>query len=72
MDSKAVPPEYLNAGVNYLSALKRLGMVPDYLGWGWEKSSERWLLVLVTSIIDAGGPLALNELLFRAYNAFAV
>ena len=28
-------------------------------------------MVLVTPIVDAGGPLALNKLLFRAYNAKA-
>lgn len=30
-----------------------------------------WHLVLVTSVIDEGGPSALNELLFKAYDASA-
>jgi hypothetical protein len=71
MASKPVPPKYLKAGEDYLQALKRLGLNPNFLGWGWEAAKERWHLVLVTSIVDAGGPLALNRLLFRAYNANA-
>jgi hypothetical protein len=71
MASRPVPAQYLKAGQDYLDALVSLGLVPHYLGWGWERDSEQWLLVLVTSIVDAGGPLALNRLLFRAYNAKA-
>lgn len=71
MASRAVPPEYLTAGGDYLKALRKLGLNPNFLGWGWEIAGERWILVLVTSIIDAGGPLALNKLLFHAYNAEA-
>lgn len=71
MDSRPVPPQYLKAGQDYLDALASLGMNPHYLGWGWERANEQWLLVLVTSIVDAGGPLALNRLLFKAYNAKA-
>ena len=69
MASYPVSPEYLKAGEDYLAALKRLGLRPLFLGWGRELTSEQWLLVMVTSIIDAGGPLALNKLLFQAYNA---
>ena len=71
MDSRPVPPEYMKAGSDYLEALRSLGLAPDFLGWGWETPASQWLLVLVTSIIDAGGPLALNRLLFQAYNAKA-
>lgn len=71
MDSRPVPPQYLTAGKDYLDALVSLGLTPHFLGWGWERATEQWLLVLVTSIVDAGGPLALNRLLFRAYNAKA-
>lgn len=71
MDSRPVPAHYLKAGADYLGALRELGLNPNFLGWGWEIATEQWLLVLVTSIIDAGGPLALNELLFKAYKAEA-
>jgi hypothetical protein len=71
MDSRPVPAKYLTAGQEYLDALVSLGLIPAYLGWGWDPIERQWLLVLVTSIVDAGGPLALNRLLFRAYNAKA-
>jgi hypothetical protein len=71
MDSRPVPAKYLTAGQEYLDALVQLGLIPAFLGWGWDPFTHEWLLVLVTSILDAGGPLKLNELLFRAYNAKA-
>src|SRR5262245_48069179 len=71
MDSRPVPPQYLTAGQDYMDALVGLGLVPAFLGWGWDPLASQWLLVLVTCIVDAGGPLALNKLLFRAYNAKA-
>jgi hypothetical protein len=69
--SRPVSSQYLKAGADYLEALRGLGLNPNFLGWGWETAADRWVLVLVTSIIDAGGPLALNRLLFHAYNAEA-
>jgi hypothetical protein len=71
MDSRPVPAQYLTAGQDYLDALVSLGLVPAFLGWGWGPIESQWMLVLVTSIVDAGGPLPLNRLLFRAYNAKA-
>lgn len=71
MASRPVPARYLTIGQEYLDALVDLGLTPHFLGWGWDRAAERWLLVLVTFIVDAGGPLALNRLLFRAYNANA-
>jgi hypothetical protein len=71
MDSRQVPPEYMTAGQEYFDALVQLGLIPAFLGWGWNRAAQEWLLVLVTSILEAGGPLKLNQLLFKAYNAKA-
>ena len=71
MASPDLPPKYLTAGGDYLAAVRKLGLDPRFFGWGWESSASQWVLVMVTSIVDAGGPLALNELLFAAYNAEA-
>jgi hypothetical protein len=71
MDSRPVSAEYLKAGGDYLDSLRTLGLTPNFLGWGWDISAGQWVLVLVTSIINAGGPLALNKLLFQAYSAKA-
>ena len=61
----------MNAGEEYLAALVGLGLTPAYLGWGWDTAIMEWVLVLVTPIIEAGGPFALNKLLFKAHNAGA-
>ena len=71
MASPDLPPKYLTAGADYLAAIRKLGLDPRFFGWGWESFANQWALVMVTSIVDAGGPLALNELLFKAYNAEA-
>jgi hypothetical protein len=69
MDREPLPLGYMKSGQDYLSAIKKLGLHPIFFGWGREISTQQWLLGMVTSIIDAGGPLELNRLLFKAYNA---
>ena len=45
MASRPVPPEYLIAGQEYLDALTSLGLIPAYLGWGWEPKNGAWMFV---------------------------
>lgn len=71
MASKALPPKYLTAGEEYLAALQTLGLQPEFLGWGLDEARDEWSLVLVTSIIEIGGPYGLSRLLFKAYNMHA-
>jgi hypothetical protein len=71
MAGRELPAGYLEAGAEYLDAVQKLGLRPRFAGWGWEEATELWLLVLATSIYDAGGPLETNKLLFKAYNAGA-
>ncbi len=68
MASKPLPPEYLRAGEDYLAALQKLGLNPEVLGWGTEITTGDWHLVMLTSIVEIGGPFELNKLLFAAYN----
>lgn len=71
MAREPLPANYLKAGEEYLAALIKLGLNPEFLGWGLHTQSQHWFLILVTSVVEVGGPLALNELLFRAYNMHA-
>jgi hypothetical protein len=71
MASPEVSAEYLKAGADYLRAVRELGMRPIMVGWGWETATSNWNLMVVTSIVEAGGPFALNRLLFKAYNVEA-
>ncbi len=60
-----------NAGAEYLAALRTLGLRPDALFWGFDKIEQRFILMLVSEMVDFKGPLAIADLLFQAYNASA-
>lgn len=68
MASETLPSQYLKAGQEYVDALVKLGLYPEFASWGQQIQTKQWMLVLVTPAIEIGGPLAMNELLFRAYN----
>ncbi len=57
------------AGLAYAAALRKLGLDPEALFWARDDLSNELILVLVTRFFDHVGPLALSELLFKAYNA---
>jgi hypothetical protein len=69
VDQKDLGVERYDAGRDYLTALRRLE--PEALFWAYDKGMGQLVLVLVTSLFDFAGPLALNKLLFDAYNAAA-
>jgi len=60
-----------DAGAEYLDALRRLKLEPEALFWAYDRTLEQYVLVIVTSLFDFAGPLALMRLLFDAYNAAA-
>jgi hypothetical protein len=68
MAVESLPPDHLRAGANYLAALRKLGLDPEFLAWGRQRDTGDWLLVMVTSVVEMSGPLVFDELLFRAYN----
>ena len=68
MAVESLPPDHLTAGADYLAALSKLGLDPEFLAWGRQHGTGDWMLVMVTSLVEMSGPLAFNELLFRAYN----
>ena len=59
------------AGAEYLEALRTLGLDPDALLWSFDQVEDRFVLLLVTRMVDFKGPLAVSHLLFKAYNASA-
>ncbi len=81
MADEDLPFELRRAGGDYLDALRSLGLEPEGLAWArvhvpvegpiesWRLGD--WHLVLVTSFVDEAGPLALNEVLFKAFAASA-
>ena len=71
MDQKDLGVERYDAGRDYLAALRHLKLEPQALFWAYDKSMGQLVLVIVTSLFDFAGPLALTRLLFDAYNAAA-
>lgn len=71
MDQKDLGVERHDAGQDYLAALRSLKLEPEALFWAHDKGLDQFVLVLVTSLFDFAGPLALTQLLFDAYNAAA-
>jgi hypothetical protein len=71
VDQKDLGVERYDAGRDYLAALRHLRLEPEALFWAYDKSMGQLVLVLVTSLFDFAGPLALTRLLFDAYNAAA-
>jgi hypothetical protein len=60
-----------DAGAAYPDALRRLKLEPEALFWAYDWTLGQYVLVIVTSLFDFAGPLALMKLLFDAYNAAA-
>lgn len=71
MDQNDLGLARYDAGADYLAALRKLGLNPDALFWAFDSAVDQFVLVLVTKFFDYAGPLALSELLFKAYRASA-
>lgn len=71
MANDPLPPGYLEAGRDFWDALKHLGLIPEALFWGQDKTIGEFVLVLITSHFDTNGPKEIYRLLTRAYNLAA-
>ena len=71
MDQRDLGVARYDAGAEYLDALRRLKLEPEALFWAYDPTLGQFVLVIVTSLFDFAGPLALTKLLFDAYNASA-
>ncbi len=71
MDQRDLGVARYDGGADYLDALRRLKLEPEALFWAYDRTLEQFVLVIVTSLFDFAGPLALMRLLFDAYNASA-
>lgn len=71
MAGYTLPPDHLNTGADYLSALQKLGLDPEGLLWAYDRTLKEFVLVLVTGQFDFVGPTAIYETLTKAYNLAA-
>ena len=72
MDTLDLDVTRKRAGEEFLHALELLGLKPEALFWAFDHLEKRLVLVLATELFDLKGPLAVSELLFRAYRASAL
>ena len=71
MATPELPVGYFDEGRAYLDAVETLGLRPNAFFWAFDSVTNGFVLVLITEAFDAVGPLALSEILFKAYNAQA-
>jgi hypothetical protein len=64
---QALPSGRLEAGSDFLAALKKLGLEPDGLLWAYDTTFDEFVLVMITAQFDFVGPRAIYELLTTAY-----
>ena len=72
MDSLNLDVTRKRAGEEFLRSLELLGLRPEALFWAFDRAEDRLVLVLATELFDLKGPLALFELLVKAYRASAL
>jgi hypothetical protein len=71
MPEYALPSGHMKAAVDYLSALRKLGLTPEAVLWAYDEVFEDYVLILLTDHFDKAGPTEIYRLLTRAYNAAA-
>jgi hypothetical protein len=59
------------AGAEYLTSLEHFGLRPDALFWAFDKTLDRFVLVLVTEAVDFAGPFNLSKVLMEAHRKAA-
>jgi hypothetical protein len=69
--SREIDVKFKEGGAKYLRSIERLGLRPDALFWAYDKTVDKFVLVLVTDEYDYVGPMALSKTLFEAYNKAA-
>ncbi|MCA0203013.1 MAG: hypothetical protein LCH92_01615 [Proteobacteria bacterium] len=72
MDTPELPDTLLKAGAEYQGKLAKLGLRPEAMMWAYAFEEKQFLLWIVWSGLDRFGPLAIQRLLFQAYNASAL
>jgi len=60
---------YMQAAHEFSNVLERLGFDMEAVFWGYDDNEERHILIIVTDVFDAQGPLEISKQIFRAYNA---
>jgi len=57
------------AAKEFSNALSAIGFDMAGVLWAYDNEDERFVLIVITDVFDAKGPLEISKQLFRAYNA---
>ena len=60
---------HMIAAREFTDSLSKIGFDMDGVFWAYDKEDERHVLIVVTDVFDAKGPLEISRQLFKAYNA---
>jgi hypothetical protein len=72
MDTQEFSLERLEAGKRFDESLQKLGLDAQVISWLYSRATEQFILYVVTDFFDFKGPLAVNDLFLKAYNASAI
>lgn len=60
---------HMAAAKEFSKSLSDIGFDMDGVFWAYDKEDERHVLIVVTDVFDAKGPLEISRQIFKAYNA---
>lgn len=72
MDTPDISPQQILSGMEFEQSLANLGLDAEVAFWAYDIEQAEHVLVFVTDFMDQLGPLAISNLLFKAYNASAL
>lgn len=70
MATEQLKEHYMSAAREFSKALGDCGFDMAGVLWAYDKEDERFVLVVITDLFDAKGPLELSKQLFKFYNVF--
>lgn len=69
MATNELTETHMIAAREFTDSLSKIGFDMDGVFWAYDKEDERHVLIVVTDVFDAKGPLEISRQIFKAYNA---
>lgn len=69
MATNELTETHMIAARKFTDSLSTIGFDMDAVFWAYDEEDERYVLIVVTDVFDAKGPLEIYQQIFKAYNA---
>lgn len=69
MATNELTETHMIAAREFTDSLSTIGFDMDAVFWAYDEEEERYVLIVVTDVFDAKGPLEIYQQIFKAYNA---